>query len=322
MKLRKMTNVHENYSKEYCDVLGWESCKACQKEIQKEASTMRMNSQAESFISSSNERYSILSQRLGTCRTSPKSTKGLCQPSCEQQEDNNVDILVRKMFPMIYNSMVETSKRQSEAKRSQLSVSRENSDLSISTSISSILNEDEREMLLNGCLMEYENISESSVEMKPVTRRIDDNIGQANYPIDYFENDADKKRLEIPEKSIVSMARRSSTVGKHIRKRTAKILEQNLEKWQPISTERYPRISKRFVLKQNESNSSDKRIGSKEKRQQNLPNVNVGSFQRMNSEVKNVSIEPIRCEINYIKNRWKDEALFNENPFAIQLDVL
>ncbi len=306
---------HTKNLKPFCDVLGWDFCKECRKEIQKDDSITRTTSQATNFMFEvSNDRLSAFDQRFEGfgSRAISKNHNEVVTPyrDCweEDQNNDNVDLIVRKIFPVIYDSMSRKSQEISRGivvndfqsrKGSQSPCSRPESLLS--TSISSVFSEEE-----DGFGTEHSRSPSSK------------NSGCIEELINL---ESENRQVKTPEKSIQGLARRSSVAGQHIRKINSEILQNNLEKWQPIFKGEYPRASRKLskhvnVRAINLQNKNDIKKRTKEK----LPNLNPGNSAKF-YENRGVTMEPVKCKIKYIKNRWKDEALFNENPFAIQLDV-
>ena len=154
-----------------------------------------------------------------------------------------------------------------------------------------------------------------------------DEIREEESDDDEFEegNILDLSR-ESPSKSFQKLVRRSSIVAKHLRNRKNEKLKVEIAKWTPVVVEEYPRARKafrrsgEFAQQKKENESKKNQIKDKPSNMQ----MSCSYLERLKQPKVTESLlpmEPVMCGIKYIKNRWKDEALYKNNDFAIKLNL-
>ena len=104
--------------------------------------------------------------------------------------------------------------------------------------------------------------------------------------------------------------RSSSLAGVTVRTLSLERLRVQIEKWKPSLFEEYSRFSESVSFKDYKTRRSR---NPREHGDLHLTNSDKPLLQ--------LPIEPVMCEIKYMKNRWKDEAQFNGNLFAVKLDA-
>jgi len=347
---------HDESKRMYCDILGRKYCQLCCEEKVRETSFVKSLTEAENYISrvASPLRAPSIQSSFPTASQTNESTKSVI-------EEDKVENIVNYIFPIMYRSMssskVErpwtragsvstvTSRSECRSMSRQRPSSGEISILSI-VSLTSTDNfgDDERSLSSEANVKSACDRGESSEfdkqELPTMQRKVNEEIKgcseehHTNSKImqeeegDEFDGDKilDLKR-EITSKPYHFLVRRSSVVAKSVRKRTNEKIKDQLAKWTPSLPEEYAR-----------ARSSFKRTGSfaRQKRETTIQHIQARSNAQLSknqipylerlkqpkvSESK-LPMEPFICGIRYMKNRWRDEALYRNNGFAVKLGLL
>eukprot|EP00112_Aurelia_sp_Birch-Aquarium-sp1_P014367 Seg3098.2 transcript_id=Seg3098.2/GoldUCD/mRNA.D3Y31 product="hypothetical protein" protein_id=Seg3098.2/GoldUCD/D3Y31 len=127
----------------------------------------------------------------------------------------------------------------------------------------------------------------------------------------------DRNQKNLPGGPFQMQVRRSFLAGETISTSAFEKLRVQVENWKPSLFESYSRLSARVSLKDYKTENLPVQTFVKE----NICQRQHGDFHPTNSGKPLLPFEPVMCEVKYMKNRWKDEALFNGNLFAMKLDA-
>lgn len=342
---------HNKPNKLYCEILGRKYCQTCNEETLREASFVKSLTEAESVIASS----ATPSRTASTLKSRQELT---CEDNESLIEEDRVDNIINHVFPIMYESLslspkikrnlsMATSRYTSKHRPKSLA----SSSLSIESfdSMEDFGDDDERPNISrkksqkygddasNVELYDQENNSISNKECFPKILGSNDKSireirheGRISINEEMTEEEEDKEDLnlqelirEAPSKSFQKLVRRSSVVGRSLRSQSKEKLEMKIAKWTPTITEDYPRARRKFQRSGNFA--KQKRETAAKKFQAIQEKTLMTSYLERKKQPKIVEsilpMEPVECGMKYIKNRWKDEAMYKNNYFAIKLNI-
>ena len=350
---------HQNdqSKKMYCDILGRKYCQTCNEETLREANIIRSTTDAESFIS----RITSPSRIQSTIHSSRMLSQA-DDNSDRLIDEDRVESIVNYVFPLMYRSLSQTPSNMERSwmgvdsgntvklrsKDRHRSMSGDTSSGSIN-SLDSTENfgDDERSLSnetgLNSAPIKRNHIERDKQELPVIRRKIHDKFRSSNMKGfvthentneedhgDYFDEDTVLQlKRESPSKSYHYLVRRSSVVAKQVRNRTKEKIKDQIAKWTPSIAEEY--LTARSAFKRSSTFAQQKRentfyqMQAITKTKSSASQISSSYLEKLRQPKFAVSIlpmEPVMCGIKYMKNRWKDEALYKNNSFAIKLNLL
>ena len=348
---------HDRSKRMYCDILGCEYCQTCCEESLREANFVRSITDAESYISrvTSPSRIQSTIHSLRTVPQADNTSDGLL-------EEDRVDNIVNNIFPTMYRSLSLASSKMelysmgedsgSNIKQSSTGRHRSMSGATSTASINSLdstenFGDDERSLSnetgVKPAPIRRNHIENGKQELPAIRRKINDGFSSSNTKgfvtddttnedddRDYFDEDTilDLKR-ESPSKSYHQLVRRSSVVAKQVRDRTNERIKVQIAKWTPPIVEEYPRgrnafkRSSIFAQQKRENTFYSKQATAKaQSPSSQISSSYLEKLRQPKFAVSLLPMEPVMCGVKYMKNRWRDEAMYKNNSFAIKLNLL
>ena len=346
---------HDQSRKMYCDVLGRNYCQMCCEEALRETSFFRSLTSAEDYIS----RAATSTSRIESPVHSSKTLSQMNDRKENPIEEDRLGHIVNYVFPIMYRSLSSTSSKversrtrtESDSNVTLRSVGSQRhtfGDVSIVSTCSLDSTENfgddecsltsERDEKSGGdCHLKYKR-----QRLPVISRKVHDEFRKSKVKLstnvvtetedeqyDKFDgNNVLGLRREYPSKSYHHLVRRSSVVARHVRDRANEKIRIQIAKWTPSVTDEYPRVrnalrrGSNFAQKRREATFQKQiRTGTQSPSNQ-IPKSYLEKLKQPKVVESILPLEPVVCGITYIKNRWRDEALYKNNNFAIKLSLL
>ena len=349
----RIASTHVQTNKPYCDILGRKYCIVCSEETMRETAYVQSLTEAENVIA----RSANQSRMSYTTKSWQRSDSGIDikRESCFQ-EDGRVDHLVNSMFPLMYRALSSTTKVSREGSVRPTSNTgsfesnsqrNETSTHTPACSLDSNIDDDDFEANSDFISVSEKNNFPSEEgtlndQAKLGTRDtlIDEELGYSvKRNLDSSGTDKDHDTFDDLETLSISsdvhtgvrqqksgssyheLVRRSSVAGKGIRNQTNEKIRFRLKKWKPT---KYLQFREERAEKYIDSGLGTLEETTSENKESETiqPILTLEKLKLPKYTQSMLPMEPVICRFKYIKNRWKDEAEFKKNDFAIKLNMI
>eukprot|EP00795_Rhopilema_esculentum_P006399 gene6399-11840_t len=353
----RMASTHVETNKPYCDILGRKYCIVCSEETMRETAYVQSLTEAENVIS----RSANQSRMSYTTQSWQRSDYGIDmkRESCFQ-EDGRVDHLVNSMFPLMYRALSSTTKVSNAGSvrptsdRGKIIRSFESNSQrheirthTPACSLDSTIDYDDFEANSDFISVSEKNNFPSEEgtlndQAKLCTRStlIGEELGYSGErDLNSSETDQDHDTIDDLETLSISsdvhtgvrqkksgrsyheLVRRSSVVGKGIRNQTNEKIRFRLKEWKPTKYLQF-RVEREEKYIDSGLGTLEETASENKKSETLEPILTLEKLKLPKYTQSMLPMEPVMCGFKYIKNRWKDEAVFKNNDFAIKLNMI